>query len=149
MIHRPQAPFQYDLFEAQHLPQENSQFTQEQLTALLGETPTEEDTDRAARIVEAIRNATGNAELFTYEMFDGHKPRDEVYTSIYLNYKGAPVPSEEVIMTHCCRLLPIKDQQKYGNYWPILRLRPGSRYPAVPEYMPHLRRKILTGQLAS
>jgi hypothetical protein len=137
LIHRPQAPFQYDLFDPQPLPQENSQFTQEQLTALLGETPTEEDTDRAARIVEAIRNATVNAELFTYEMFDAHKPKDEGYTSIYLNYKGTPVPSDEVIMTHCYRLLPIKDRQKYGNYWPILRLRPGSRYPAVPEYMPN------------
>ena len=70
LIHRPQAPFQYDLFEAQPLPQENSQFTRGQLTALLGATPTEEDTNRAARIVEAIRNATGNAEHFTYEMFN-------------------------------------------------------------------------------
>jgi hypothetical protein len=57
--------------------------------------------------------------------------------SLYLNYKGAPVPSEEVIMAHCYRLLSTKDQQKYGNYWPILRVRPGSRYPAVPEYMPN------------
>jgi hypothetical protein len=40
-------------------------------------------------------------------------------------------------MTYCYRLLPIKDQQKYGNYWAILRLRPGSKYPAVPEYMPN------------
>jgi hypothetical protein len=103
----------------------------------LGAIPTEEDTVRAARILEAIRNATGNAELFTYEMFDSHKPRDEGYTSIYLDYKGALVPSASVNMAHCYRLLPIKDQQKYGNYWPILRFRPGSRNPAVPEYMPN------------
>jgi hypothetical protein len=72
LIHRPQAPFQYDLFEPQPLSQQDSQFTREQLTALLGATPTEEDTDRAARIVEAIRNTTSNAEAFTYEMFDAH-----------------------------------------------------------------------------
>jgi hypothetical protein len=138
LIHRPQASFQYDLFEPQPLTQGmDSQFTQEQLTALLGATPTEEDTSRAARIVESIRNVSYIAESFTYEMFDAHKPRDEGYESIYLNYKGAPVPSGDVNMTHCYRLLPIKDQQKYANYWAILRLRPGSRYPAVPEYMPN------------
>ncbi len=70
-------------------------------------------------------------------MFDAHKPRSEGYVSQYLYYKGAPVPSEDVNMTYCYRLLPIKDQQKYGNYWAILRLRPGSKYPAVPKYMPN------------
>jgi hypothetical protein len=56
LIHRPQAPFQYELFEPQPLPQEGSQFTLEKLTALLGATPTtEEDISRSARIVESIR----------------------------------------------------------------------------------------------
>jgi hypothetical protein len=69
LIHRPQAPFQYDLFEPQPLPQEGSQFTLEKLTALLGVTPTEEDISRSAHIVESIRSITINAETFTYEMF--------------------------------------------------------------------------------
>jgi hypothetical protein len=35
------------------------------------------------------------------------------------------------------RLLPIRDQQKYGNYWAILRRRPGSSALTTPEYMPN------------
>jgi hypothetical protein len=39
--------------------------------------------------------------------------------------------------THCYRLLPVRDQQKNGNYWAILRVRPGKKSPVVPEYMPN------------
>jgi hypothetical protein len=103
LIHRSQAPFQYDLFEPTPLPQVNSQFTQAKLAALLGATPTEEDTERAARIVNSIRNATYNAEAFTYETFDAHKATGEGNMSLYLNYKGAPVPFEDVNTTYCYR----------------------------------------------
>ncbi len=75
-------------------------------------------------------------------MFDAYKPRDEGYVSIHLDYKGVQVSTEDVNMAHCYRLLPIRDQQKYGNYWAVLRLRPGNRIPVVPEYMPNVTYKF-------
>ncbi len=75
-------------------------------------------------------------------MFDAYKPKNEGYVSIYLDYKGLQVPTEDVNMTHCYRLLPIRDQQKYGNYWAVLRVRPGNRTPVVPEYMPNATYKF-------
>ncbi len=34
-------------------------------------------------------------------------------------------------------MLPYKDTQKYGDYWAILRKRPGAAALTVPEYMPN------------
>ncbi len=99
---------------------------------------TEEDVERSPQIVEANRNSALNAEAFTYyEMFDKYHPRGNTHTSYFVNGKGETLRMGDVNVTKSYRLLPYRDQQTYGNYWSILRIRPGAAGLTNPEYMPN------------
>jgi hypothetical protein len=47
LIHRPQAPFQYDLYEPHPPPKMGSEITPEKLPSLWGAAPTVEDSERS------------------------------------------------------------------------------------------------------
>jgi hypothetical protein len=51
--------------------------------------------------------------------------------------KGETLRMDDVNVSGSYRLLPMRDQQKYGNYWAILRRRPGSSAITTLEYMPN------------
>jgi hypothetical protein len=103
------------------LPKKGVEFSSEKLEALLGGTPTENDIERSPLIVEAIRHSAQNADAFTYEMFDKFHPRDNTHTAYYVNLKGETLRIDDVDVSGSYRLIPMRDQQKYGNYWAILR----------------------------
>jgi hypothetical protein len=88
-------------------------------------------------IIEDIRHSAQNAGAFCYEMFDKYYPRDQSHTAYWINSKGETLRIDDVNVSGSYRLLPIKDQQKYGNYWAILRRRPGASALTTPEYMPN------------
>jgi hypothetical protein len=113
------------------------EFSSEKLESLLGATPTEDDIERSPLIIEAIRHSTQNADAFTYEMFDKFHPRDQSHTAYYVNSKGETLRIDDVNVSGSYRLLPMRDKQKNGNYWAILRRRPGSSALTTPEYMPN------------
>jgi hypothetical protein len=127
----------YDLYEHKSLPKKGVEFSTEKLETLLGATPTEDDVERSPLIIEAIRHSAQNADAFTYEMFDKHYPRDQSHTAYCVNSKGETLRMDDVNVSGSHRLLPMKDQQKYGNYWAILRRRPGATALTTPEYMPN------------
>jgi hypothetical protein len=54
-----------------------------------------------------------------------------------VDYNGFTVNPEQVNSAFLYTLLPYKDIQKYGDYWAILRKRPGAAAITIPEYMPN------------
>jgi hypothetical protein len=107
------------------------------LENLLGATPTEDDIARSPRIIEAIRNTDINAQHFIYEMWHSTNAYDKTHVTTYVDYKGVQIKPEDVNMAHCYQLLTIKEREKYGDYWAILRRRPGANPNIPPEYMPN------------
>jgi hypothetical protein len=104
----------------------------------LGAPPTEDDVERSPLIIEAIRHSSQNADAFTYEMFDKYHARDQSHTAYYVNSKGETLRIDDVnVSAASYRLLPMRDQLKYGNYCAILRRRPGATAITTPEYRPN------------
>ena len=136
IVNPGEAQYLYELHEAKRLPKKNVQLTPEKLETLLGAVPTEEDTSRSPQILEAIRNTELNAQLYVYEMHQERR-RDGTHQSYYVDYNGFTVKPEQVNSAYLYTLLPYKDTHKYGDYWAILRKRPGAAALTVPEYMPN------------
>jgi hypothetical protein len=72
------------------------------------------------------------------------KRRDGTHSSYYVDYNGFKLNLEQVNSAFLYTLLPHKDIQKYGDYWAILRRRPGAAALTIPEYMPNKQRSIVT-----
>jgi hypothetical protein len=96
-----------------------------------GAVPTEEDVSRSPQILEAIRNTELNAQLYVYEMHQERRSNG-THQSYYVDYNGFTVKPEQVNSAYLYTLLPYKDTQKYGDYWAILRKRPGAAALTVP-----------------
>jgi hypothetical protein len=54
------------------------------------------------------------------------KRRDNTHISYYVDCNGFKLKPEDVNFAFCYTLLPYKDIQEYGDYWAILRRRPGA-----------------------
>ncbi len=54
------------------------------------------------------------------------------HISYYVDYNA-----EDVNVAFSYSLFPYNDIQKYGDYWTILRRRPGAAALTIPEYMPN------------
>ncbi len=106
------------------------------METLLGAAPTDEDTARSPQILEAIRNTELNAQLYVYEMHQERRSNG-THLSYYVDYNGFTVKPEQVNSAYLYTLLPYKDTQRYGDYWAILRKRPGAAALTIPEYMPN------------
>jgi hypothetical protein len=59
------------------------------------------------------------------------------HQSYFVDYNGFTVKPDQVNSAYLYTLLPYKDTQKYGDYWAILRKRPGAAALTVPEYVPN------------
>jgi hypothetical protein len=127
----------YDLYEHKPLPKKGVELSSEKLESLLGAPPTEDDVERSPLIIEAIRYSAQNADAFTHEMLDKYHARDQSHTAYYVNSKGEALRIDDVNVSASYRLLPMRDQLKYGNYWAILRRRPGVSAITTPEDMPN------------
>ncbi len=86
--------------------------------------------------MEVIRSTEANAQLYVYEMHQERR-RDDTFQSYFVDYNGLTVKPEQVNSAYLYTLLPYKDTQKYGDYWAILRKRPGFAPVTIPEYMPN------------
>jgi hypothetical protein len=63
--------------------------------------------------------------------------RDGTHQYYYVDYNGFKVNAEHVNSAFLYTLLPQREIQKYGDYWAILRRRPGTTALTIPEYMPN------------
>jgi hypothetical protein len=83
-----------------------------------------------------IHSTEINAPLYVYEM---HQERlsNGTHQSYFVDYNGFTINPEQVNSAYLYTLLPYKDTQKYGDYWAILRKRPGAAAVTIPEYMPN------------
>jgi hypothetical protein len=70
-------------------------------------------------------------------MWHSTNAHDNTHVTTYVNYLGTKLKPEDVNMAHCYQLLPNKDRENYGDYWAILRRRPGASANTPPEYMPN------------
>ena len=59
------------------------------------------------------------------------------HQSYFVDHNGFTVNPDQVNSAYLYSLLPYKDTQKYGDYWAILRKRPGAAAVTTPEYMPN------------
>jgi hypothetical protein len=134
---RANAHTQYDLQKKLPLPQKGVPIPLAELENLLGTTPTEDDIARSPFIIKAIRNTDINAQHFIYEMWHSTNTHDNTHVTTYVDYKGVKLKPEDVNMAHCYQLLSKKDRERYGDYWAILRRRPGANFNTPPEYMPN------------
>jgi hypothetical protein len=114
----------------------DAQLTPDKLEIFFGAPPTEENIVCSPQLLEAIRNTDLNAQSFCYEMHQ-EKRRDGTHSSYYVDYNGFKLNPEQVNSAFLYTLLPQKDIQKYGDYWAILRRRPGAAALKIPEYMPN------------
>jgi hypothetical protein len=124
------------LYESKRLPKKGVQLTSEKLETLLGAVPTEEDVTRSPQIFEVIRSTELNAQSYVYEMHQERRSNG-THQSYFVDYNGFTVNPEQVNSAFLYTLLPYKDIQKYGDYWAILRRRPGAAALTIPEYMPN------------
>jgi hypothetical protein len=136
IVNPGEAQYLYELHESKRLPKKNIQLTPEKLEILLGAVPTEEDITRSSQILEVICSTETNAQLYVYEMHQ-EKRSNGTHQSYFVDYNWFTVKSEQVNSTYLYSLLPYKDTQKYGDYWAILRKRPGAAALTIPEYMPN------------
>jgi hypothetical protein len=137
LVHPGEAKHLYDLHEPKRLPKKGVQLTPEKLETLLGAAPTEEDNiTRSPQILEVIRSTDLNAQSYVYEMHQ-EKRGNGTHQSYFVDHNGFTVNPDQVNSAYLYSLLPYKDTQKYGDYWAILRKRPGAAALTVPEYMPN------------
>jgi hypothetical protein len=136
IVNPDEAQYLYELHESKRLPKKNVQLTPEKLETLFGAVPTEEDVTRSPQILEVIRSTETNAQLYVYEMHQERRSNG-THQSYFVEYNGFTVSPEQVNSAYLYSLLPYKDTQKYGDYWAILRKRPGSAAVTIPEYMPN------------
>jgi hypothetical protein len=127
-----EAQYLYELHEQKRLPKKDVQLSQGNS---LGAPPTEEDSARSIQIFEVIRSTELNAQSYVYELHQ--ERRRDGNQSYYVDYNGFQVNPEQVNSAFLYTLLPYKDTLKYGDYWAILRRRPGAAALTIPEYMPN------------
>jgi hypothetical protein len=136
IVNPGEAQYLYELHESKRLPKRDVQLTSEKLETLLGSVPTEEDVTRFPQIFEVIRHTELNAQSYVYEMHQERR-RDGTHQSYFVDYNGFKVNAEQVNSAFLYTLLPYKDTLKYGDYWAILRRRPGAAALTIPEYIPN------------
>ncbi len=136
IVNPGEAQYLYELHESKRLPKKNVQLTPDKLETLLGAVPTEEDLTHSSQILEVIRSTETNAQLYVYEM-QQERRSNGTHQSYFVDYNGFTVKPEQVNSAYLYTLQPYKDTQKYGDYWAILRKRPGAAAITVPEYMPN------------
>jgi hypothetical protein len=137
IVNPGEAQYLYELHESKRLPKKNVQLTPEKLETLLGAVPTEEDITRSSQILEVIRSTETNAQLYVYEMHQERRSNG-THQSYFVDYNGFTVNPEQVNSAYLYSLLPYKDTQKYGDYWAILRKRPGATAGIPHRCPPHL-----------
>jgi hypothetical protein len=136
IVNPGKAQYPYELHESKRLPKKGVQLTSEKLETLSGAVPTEEDITRSSQILEVIRSTELNAQSYVYEMHQERRSNG-THQSYFVDHNGFTVNPEQVNSAFLYTLLPYKDTLKYGDYWAILRRRPGAAAITIPEYMPN------------